>query len=502
MQISATSYLRRWRFVIATMSLLAVPATPSFAQLRFAGPANQADTGSVATTASSVSRAQFQPVENPPASGLELAPMVPPPGSEASLNAVAGNGDLPPAPPLGQSEGLPPGSVMQSMPTEVAPEWSQPAMLEPSITESFASDYDSQMIQGGTDTYSTRNWFRRGRWYSQQDLVVLMRTDIYSIVFSADQAALTGQSGMGTKTVAPSFTPGTRLSLGKFLGQDVSNRDHAVEFVFFGLFDYSDSARLSSSATDSLRTSLTPGTEWFTNDSIGLISNSLTGNPLSDSNIITPGFDNAQHHDLLYQSDLNSYEINYRVLNRPTRDHLALQSNGNWVRHEASSRIPSLILGMRSVSLNELLQFDATFSNPVVSGQHRVRTTNNMFGFQAGLDYTENHDTWSVGFRSKGGALYNFADRNLSTRVRDGDDVTLASQQLEKNNLAALIEAGLFATYQIRTNLTFRAAYDAMYITGIADAPQNAGLDPGFPPFEVTSDAVYHGASFGLEMLW
>ena len=498
MQISATTFLTRWRTLIATTCLLAVPATPSFAQLRFAGPANQAELSAV----DAVSPAQFQPIESPSSGGMELAPLVPPPGDEASIAAQPADGEMPPAPPAGTISTLPGGEVLPA-PVGVAPEWEQPPMLGPSITEGFEGEYGSQLFDGGVETYSTRNWFRRGRWYSQQDIVVLMRTDIYNIVFSGDSSITFNQTGLGTKTVAPTFQPGTRISLGRFLGQDVSNRDHAVEFQFFGLFDYSNAAKLTSSTTDSLRTTLNPAHTWFsgsqilTNTGAGVstVSEIVGNNPML-------GFDDAQEHTLLYQSDLNSYEINYRVLNRPMRDHLSLQSNGNWVRHASSSRISSLIVGLRGVSINELLEFNATFNNPTVSGSHRVRTVNNMFGLQGGAEYSENHDFWSIGLRAKGGALYNFTERGIRTRVIDGTTDSLAEQNASKYNLAGLIEGGVFVTYQLRPNLGFRAAYDALYITGIADAPQNAGLDPGFPTFEVTADAVYHGASFGLEMLW
>ena len=84
----------------------------------------------------------------------------------------------------------------------------------------------------------------------------------------------------------------------------------------------------------------------------------------------------------------------------------------------------------------------------------------------------------------------------------DAGDPTTRAQELSKNNLAAMIDAGLVATYQVRTNFVARVSYDALYITGIATAPENLGLEPEWPRFEVTGDVLYHGLSVGFEMLW
>ena len=85
--------------------------------------------------------------------------------------------------------------------------------------------------------------------------------------------------------------------------------------------------------------------------------------------------------------------------------------------------------------------------------------------------------------------------------MTDGN-VSERGQKVNKNNLAAAVEAGLSAQYQIRTNLVARVSYDALYITGIASAPENLGLAPEWPNFEVTGDVLYHGLSVGFEMLW
>jgi hypothetical protein len=95
--------------------------------------------------------------------------------------------------------------------------------------------------------------------------------------------------------------------------------------------------------------------------------------------------------------------------------------------------------------------------------------------------------------------MYNFASRDS---LQDRPEIDSRSEGLERNNFAPLLEAGLTANYQIRPNLVVRVAYDAIYITGVANAIANARLGDRFPDFEVTSDALFHGASLGLEMFW
>jgi len=430
-----------------------------------------------------VSQAQFQPLDTPGAtSGLQLAPLVPSAAAEASTGTSAG-------PSVTSGEPVAPGSIV----AESDANMSQSVPMESLTDESYLGMpmEEAFIEQNSAVTFSTGNWFRRGMWYSQQDLTLLIRSEFDKTVISADNSATSGSGGVGTTTLEPSYVPGTRLTIGRFLGQDVVNRDHMVEFVFFGLFDYSSSASIVSSTTDSIQTTLGQGTHWFTNDESG----GINGPP-------APGFGDAQRHDLLYDSDLNNYELNFRLLGRPLRDHLSLQPNGSWVRHGASSQLKSLLLGMRAVSINELFRLDASFSNPVVSGSHEVKTSNDMFGIQTGVEVIENYSSWSWGFRGKLGGLFNFSDRRLRTLTIDGDDRELVSQNLTKENLAILMEGGLVSSYQIRPNLTVRAGYDVIYINGVATAPQNAGLQPGFPPYEVTGDALYHGMSVGLEMLW
>jgi hypothetical protein len=237
---------------------------------------------------------------------------------------------------------------------------------------------------------------------------------------------------------------------------------------------------------------LGPGNHYFTTGVTGIVIGAST-----------PGFGDAKQHDIRYDSDMNSYEINFRILDRPLRDRISLQPNGTWVRNSTASQLKSFLIGLRTVSINEMFSLSAGFTNPATSGFYQVKTNNDMFGIQLGGEWIENYSRWSWGARFKAGGLFNFADRSSLVDVAlQGNRLPLRTEKVSSENLAAVLEGGLLATYQIRPDFLARVAYDAMYVQGISTAPENLGLADAFPNMEVTGDAIFHGLSVGFEMLW
>ncbi len=419
-------------------------------------------------------------------------PQVPQPSEETGLAP-----DMPPAPPSASASAS--GSIAQGTPAEDIPipvsdldagviwegDWGDP--FDPELMQQ-----DQAMV------YSTSALFRRGFWYSQAEVVALLRTENQLVYISADNSGAGTSINdlnaplLSTKEVNPTYTPGTRLTLGRFLGQDVTNRDYTVEFAFLGLFDYSQTATIISLAPNGLIDGLGPGNHYFTTGVTGVMVGAAT-----------PGFGDAKQHDIQYDSDMNSFEMNFRILERPLRDRLDLQPNGTWVRNLAASQIKSLLIGLRAMSINEMFSLQASFTNPTTSGYYQVKTTNDMFGVQLGGEWIENYSRWSWGARFKAGGLFNFADRRSLVNVMlSGVPNPPRTEKVNSENLAAVLEGGLLATYQVRPNLLARVAYDAMYVQGIATATENLGLGDAFPKFEVTGDTIFHGLSVGFEMLW
>ena len=481
------------RFIVTMLATWSVTASLATAQLRYAdggGEFAQPPTISQQNpfrNGRPIHQAQFQ----------EVPPLVPGAASEADATADlnsqgAGNTnagsaadnaeDLPPAP-------IPYDDVVDGI-TPIDEIWDEP--------------FENSFHDESPFVYSTNNHYRRGFWYSQAEVVAMLRTELDDIPISADQSdtiidgspnntnpATTNRPAITTKDTSPTYEPGVRLTLGRFLGQDFANRDHAVEFTFLGLFEYTDSATIISDEP--------PG---FLDTALGAFKSAIFQLGIIGNNNI-PGFTGALQHTTVYRSDFDSYEMNFRVMGRPLRDRLAMQPNGSWIRHGTPSHLRSFMVGLRSMTINEEFEYISTFFDPSQDeGYYRVRTGNRMFGPQAGFELMENYANWTAGLRFKGGVMYNFANRQSFLNTLSFGDREIRSDDLHRDNVAVVLEGGIVAAYQIRTNLVIRAAYDATYITGIASAIPNLGLDTAFPRFEVTGDAIYHGASFGVEMLW
>jgi hypothetical protein len=192
------------------------------AQLRFAGPSNQAPAPAEHSAGfrseESIRQAQFQPV--PPAG---LAPQLP---------SAADEIDLAPAPPSTAGR-VPAGETGggQMLAEEIpAPMTAGP--VEMTWQENWGDAFNPELMQQEQAAmYSTSDWFRRGFWYSQADVVAMLRTESQIVHISADNSGggldinSLNAPLLSTKEVNPTYAPGTRLTLGRFLGQDVINRD-------------------------------------------------------------------------------------------------------------------------------------------------------------------------------------------------------------------------------------------------------------------------------------
>ena len=109
-------------------------------------------------------------------------------------------------------------------------------------------------------------------------------------------------------------------------------------------------------------------------------------------------------------------------------------------------------------------------------GDYDIVTHNGLLGLQIGADMTFRQCRWAWGIESKVGPYINFGNQTstIDAAVLDGPARPAYDQQLAANPYqAALIgEVGFQATYKFRPNLMGRAAYDFMWISGVALAPE------------------------------
>ena len=382
------------------------------------------------------------------------------------------------------------------------------------IADDVVDSYDSAIAvtpswgaAGPAPVYSTGSWFSAGRWYTQLDAVVLTKDNRSERRIAFDSSSPTTVAGpqnvqfehtMTTRMEQFDYQLGARATIGRFLGRDAANRDHLWEFTYFGGFDWR--AKSNIAMPSFIQTALRVSDDL---PASGLIDQLVNQPPF-------PGFNNTDRQTYRYDSDLNSFELNYRIKTRPGRDRMALHPSGVWTRHESSSQIRSFLAGARAMSINEGFLNEALVAEGEdafrLTGMYRVRTDNNMFGPQIGLEIIELHDRWHCGFRGYLGGLANFADRRsfLFTDIDtpQGNEVTERSQKLTENQLTFFSQVGLYGALHLRPNLSVRAGYDFIYMSGLGIAIDNLFIGDNFNGFSTAGVALYHGLSIGVEQTW
>lgn len=352
---------------------------------------------------------------------------------------------------------------------------------------------------------STSTWLQRGFWYAETDAVVLNR------MFKRDDMRLAAQdqnvdippiaSSQTGQGVSLGFNPlflntnrililngslpgedaSVRATLGKFLFRDSRNRDHTLEFTVYGGGEWDQQRQLSSETANGL-----------------FVPFFIDGGNRS--------FDASTRQTVDYKSNLDSFELNYRVKQRLGHDQLVMDPNGNWHRALNSGFERNYLFGMRFLELSDTLDWQATdiLTNGVAQGNdgsYFIRTKNDLFGFQAGGGLTYQTPRWSVGTRVKGGIFVNDALGNTALNFT-ADDAADANLRLRENQLSFIGEFGLQAKYHVTPNVSVRAGYDMMLLTSIALAPDQATFITDFSYLNTTGDPFYHGASMGMEWYW
>ena len=334
---------------------------------------------------------------------------------------------------------------------------------------------------------SSGDWLNSGRWYAQADLVMLNRSNSQQLNLSNQAFGTTSFQLIGLAMTTDSsgfgYEPGTRLTLGTFLGRDAKNRDHSIEFSFFGMPEWSTGYSVSGSGGTYLMSSL-------------------------DNNV--PGFNFSDTQSFSYQSNFNSYEMNVRVRSRLGKDRLVHKPNGVWQRESNEGRMTSFFGGMRLIAIDEEFLFSAqgngvaNFSPNPNSGSYLIEANNDMFGVQLGLEIYEQTYNWSYGLRGKIGGLVNFADQRSVVEVVDIDNPgPNFNRAANDEQLTLLLELSIAATYQLRPNMSLRFSYDFLYLQGLAHAPEQLNFNFNDQTrINTGSFTLFDGASFGFEAVW
>lgn len=296
-------------------------------------------------------------------------------------------------------------------------------------------------------------------WYLQADVLWLKREMDDKVIAHIDTSPEAGfgihQSVLTADDFGHDFEPGVRITVGHWL-----DRCSAVEFTYFGLYDW------DSSASSPVAANAPDATTGVSDGDVHVLS--LAGNRDFRDSIQVFGD---------YSSRLHNFELNRR----------------RRVSHHAT-----VLTGVRYIYIDEEFSLTSIDQLPTQAddiGFWNVDTRNHMVGLQIGGDYFRPvSDRLSWGVYGKAGLLLNFAetDRNLNV---DAGTIVIDNDE-DEVELASVVEAGLMARYRLGDRCALRAGYQVVYIGGVALA-----IDQAPEGFE--TDAVwYHGPSAGFEYVW
>jgi hypothetical protein len=361
----------------------------------------------------------------------------------------------------------------------------------------WQGDYWNHYHEPPAPTCNSGTWFNRGRWYARQDFVYMSRysTDTRSLI--GDFTTFNSQTGVPTELTTTGrslgFEPGGKITLGRFLCRDQKNRDHSLEFAFFGLFDWQQSNGMTSRGENELFTLIDPYRD-----------------PFENAGPQVGGFNAAQEQNFTYDSSFDSYEMNYVIAQRLGRDRLELSPEGEWVRKLSGSHTSTFLGGVRYISIGEGFDWRSGASDPTeANGLYQVTTNNQMVGLQFGHELMFQRPKFRFGMRNKVGGYINYADQNTFVNIVDTrEDVETTGSQTRvesgsSHDMAFIYDLSIMAAYHIRPNIAIRTGYEFMFINQLALAPEQLTFVPPPDSRIVTGGALlYNGFSIGLEMVW
>lgn len=160
------------------------------------------------------------------------------------------------------------------------------------------------------------------------------------------------------------------------------------------------------------------------------------------------------------------------------------------------------LVGFRYFGFNEAVGINLASDPFSYYSNHQIGASNHLYGAQIGADKRLwQHGRFQLEGIVKAGLYGNQSSNNVVAVVQDevGSTYTSSASQTQA---AFLGEVGLTGLYKLTNHLAFRATYQALWLEGIALAPNQIGSsDPlnGTGSVNNNSGVVFHGAFLGLE---
>ncbi|MBM3998826.1 MAG: hypothetical protein FJ297_04655 [Planctomycetes bacterium] len=325
------------------------------------------------------------------------------------------------------------------------------------------------------------------RWFDVAvDFMYLTREDTGRTVnFMSD-----GPAGMGAPFIVLStdnldFDQGAGFRFSAALQVGASS---ALEFGYFGLFNWASAAAVTS-PTDDLYSVMSD----YGNNPPPQVGPPIVRGGFTDT-------DSAEYGSIEYSSNFDSLELDFR--RRWMAPNCRLQ--GSW------------LAGVRYFRLEEQFRHNTRVNYPDPNGggappitgymNYNVGTANSVTGFQMGGDlWATLFPGIQVGSELKAGIFGNHADQ-----VTLIEAATLAgplSETADRDSAAFIAEAGLMGNWRVNQHITLRGGYNFLYVDGVALAAENFNAAPPFVAGRVVGinsngDVFYHGFNAGFEWMW
>jgi len=277
------------------------------------------------------------------------------------------------------------------------------------------------------------------------------------------------------------YEPGLQATVGRYLGRDVRNRDHSVEFTFLGLTHWEHARTLTANEPGTINLTLPP--------------HQFRGIPE------IPVYQDSDMQGYNETSDMNSYEANYRLEWRLGRDRMVYSRDNSWVRQATPTLTCAAFAGVRAVIVNESIKWIA--SNEDGFGSYNVVTHNNLVGPQFGSDLFFERAYWRVGMRAKAGGLVNFASQSSTVRILDGNGAPLVpnrDEYVKDHSMSFVGGLSFIGEYRFTPNFGIRSSFDLLWVTDLALAQNQLTFFPSNPPEISDSHSLFfNGFTLGLE---
>jgi hypothetical protein len=283
--------------------------------------------------------------------------------------------------------------------------------------------------------------------------------------------ANTGETFMSSSDLNSDFAPGVRATFGTR-----TCSGWALEFSYLGLFQGTGSAQAVS-----------PGTGAFL-----IFPDNFFGN-------VFVGLDLAQAS---YSSALNSFEANL-----PRGLGCDDQCCDDCACGQVRSQTYEWFTGFRYINVDEDLNILAqgTVAGATEEGNYDIHTNNNLFGLQLGARTRRMRGRFGWEATGKTGIFANNARQRQS--VNDFPDFPIRPDvSSSSTSVASLGEVDLSAIYQLDPVWNLRAGYTALWIDGLALAPDQLDFDfasaTGGEQLHNGGAIFLHGITAGIEARW